>query len=167
MTIYEITDELSALTAQIMEADGEVDEATNARFDELLGERDRKADAYIALVKNHEAEATAYMAEAKRLTTRAQTAGLVASRLKDRLKTSMALLGEDEIKGRLGTVRLQRSVSKSIEVLVEVDDLPKRFQRVKTEADKLALKVALAEMDGDAVRFAKEVVTESRHIRIY
>jgi hypothetical protein len=167
MTIYEITDELATLTAQIMEADGEVDDATNERFDELLGERDRKADAYIALIKNHEAEAAALKAEADRLAARAQVASNVASRLKDRLKTSMTLLGEDEIKGRLGKVRLQRSVSSSIEVLVEVDDLPKRFQRVKAEADKTALKTALADMDEEAVRLARVVTKESRTIRIY
>lgn len=167
MTLYQIDDTLAALAASIDDAEGEVDDETSAAFDALLDARDDKADAYIALVKNAEAEAAGYTAELERLATRQRAATALATRLKDRLLASMERQGENQITGRLGKVRRQRSASSRIELLVEPEALPEQFRRVTVAADKMILKVALAQQDPEAVRVAKMVESESFHVRIY
>lgn len=172
-TLYDIDAQLAALAAAIQDAEGEVDEETSAAFDALLDAREDKADAYIALIKNAEADAlalagqvAAFNPEIARLTARQKAATALAERLKGRLLDSMGAAGEKAITGRLGKINRQRSVSKSVALLVDPTDLPDRFRRETIEADKVALKKALAEQDPDAIRLAEVVERETFTIRI-
>lgn len=172
-TLYDIDAQLAALAAAIQDADGEVDDETSDAFDALLDAREDKADAHIALIKNAEADALAlagqiasFQPEIDRLTARKKSATALAERLKNRLLDSMGARNEKTITGRLGTIRRQRSVSKSVEILVDPHDLPERFRRETVEPNKTALKAALAEQDPDAIQSAVIVERESFNIRI-
>ena len=166
-TLYEIDEALALAARSIDDADGEVTDAESEAFDALLDAREDKADAYIALIKNAEAEAAGYDAELMRLKARQSAAVNAAARLKGRLLGSMERHGEDAIQGRLGKVRRQRSASSRVEVLADPADLPERFRRVSVSADKAELKRALQAQDPEAARVAEIVESESFHVRIY
>ncbi|MAQ92650.1 MAG: hypothetical protein CMM84_03840 [Rhodothermaceae bacterium] len=167
MTLYQIDDELLTLIQSIQDAGGEVTDEQNARLDALLDAREDKADGYIAIIRQMQAEADAYKAEADRLDGLRRAATNKADRLKSRLLDSMQRKGEDVLTGRLGKVRVQHSGSASVVLLADPEDLPARFQRVTVAADKTALKAALAEQDPEAVRVAEISESRTPYLRIY
>ena len=77
----------------------------------------------------------------------------------------MLLRGETEHQTALGRVRLQQSGSRPLVLLVEPENLPDQFKRVRVEADKAALKKALKE--GAPLAQYAELGEGSYFIRIY
>ena len=89
-TLYEISDDLSALEALLIEVGGELpDEVAEAAIDGWLEETGKatkdKVDAYCGLIREIEARAAARKAEAKRLAERASIDAGAVDRLKARL----------------------------------------------------------------------------------
>ena len=101
-----------------------------------------KADNYVKFIRSQELEAKLIDEEIKRLTELKKSKESKASNLKDRLSNSMQSIGFD--KYDLGLFKLSFRKSSSVEVL-DVDQLPEGFKRVKTtiDADKIAIKKAI------------------------
>ena len=166
LSLYQLDDQLAQIEDALLDADGEIDDETDAQFNALLDARDDKADAYISLIRTFETTADAYKAEADRLTANRRAAENAAKRLKERLLASMLQRGETELKGRLGKAKVQTSGSRPLHVLCDVEDLPEEFVRRTAAADLAAIKAALKEGSADLTQIA-ELGPGSQFLRIY
>ena len=120
-SLYELTSD--ALALQEMLESGEIDEQI---FNDTLAslEIDTKIENICKMIKNLEADATAYKAEKDRLAAKEKAANNAVDRLKESLLTHLLTL--DKKKVGAGTFTVSVSKSKSLNVLYE-DMLPEQF----------------------------------------
>ena len=136
-----------------------------ARLSAHLATCSDKIAACVAVVRRAEAEAEIAKAEAARWNAAVARYGAVAACVTERLA---AILHEQEdatgngkaIVGP-GWVAIRRRTSTRTEVTVEPDALPFAFQRIKVEADKVAIKNALEAGETIAGCELVQVVSES------
>lgn len=102
-------------------------------------QEENKALNIACLVKNHQAEADALMAEAQVLLRRHKT----AQRTADWLKSYLQQFVQPGRKMKDERAQIGWRWSQVVEVNVEPDSLPGDFRRVKVEADKARIKDAL------------------------
>jgi len=148
MNLYAIQTEIATLIEAILDGAGDTVEA-QAALDEhlagLAGVLESKADDYAALIQHLRSRADARTEEAKRLRELAAADDALAERLKQRLKEAMEATG----KGKIETARFRLSVqanggAQPLEITVPPEQLPTQYQAVRVEADKAALREALA-----------------------
>jgi hypothetical protein len=101
-----------------------------------------KAEAVLGFMRGVEAEADAFKAESDRLAARGKALQANSDRLREYLETEFRRLGLPEIKAGLNTLKFQLNPW-AVEVAVEPESLPAKYQRVKVEADKTAIKADL------------------------
>jgi len=101
-----------------------------------------KATNYVKFIRSEEAGLSAIDEEIKRLTALKKSKVSKIDNLEARLSNSMQSIGFD--KYDLGLFKLSFRKSSSVEVL-DVEQLPEGFKRVKTtiDADKIAIKKAI------------------------
>lgn len=101
-----------------------------------------KATNYVKFIRSEEAGLSAIDEEIKRLTALKKSKVSKIDNLEARLSNSMQSIGFD--KYDLGLFKLSFRKSSSVEV-IDVDQLPEGFKRVKTtvDADKIAIKKAI------------------------
>jgi len=165
-TLYDLTDELKALTDALIDAGGEITDDMEERFDALLDMEEEKTEGYIQVIRDLEASAEAVKAEEDRLKKRRRALQNSADKLKDRLAWAMEQRDQEVRETDLGKVRLQEASRRSMNVQVDAEALPDRFKRVNVKPDKRELRDALK--DGDAVaENVAELEEPSKYIRIY
>ena len=165
LTLFELTDTITALVDDIVDAHLAGDEEElNALYDELeslYGARSEKHEGYVHVIKNAEATAKACRAEAAMFAARGKALENLAKRLKDTLLADLHQHGETQTTA--GKFKLARQGGQPRVVIhVEAAALPQDYQRVTIEADKTALKDALKsgqEIDGVELE-------DTEHIRI-
>jgi len=126
MTLYELSSGY-ALMLDLYDS-AETDEERAEILDRLTeydGDIAEKAEAYARIMRNKQAEAEAYKAEAERLTGKRKAAEGVVTRLKDAILDSMKLVGATEIGTSIGKWRAQMNPW-SVEVTTP-DAVPERF----------------------------------------
>lgn len=170
LSLYAIDAELLALEDALLSAGGEITEEIEAQHNHLLDVRDSKVEGYLRVIRRLETTAEAIKAERQRLQEAERSMANAAQALKDRLANSMQQHGDNEYLTPLGRVKLQRSGTVPVELLVEVDGLPDLYVRVKRSPDLTALRDALQSEDasqrGEAERVAR--LGEAKHyVRIY
>lgn len=102
------------------------------------GDITEKAEAYARIMKNKQAEADAFKAEADRLTQKRRAAEAVVDRLKDAIGTAMQITGAKEIGTTIGKWRLQDNPW-SCEVL-DVNAVPEEWHiKVEDRIDRAGL----------------------------
>ena len=101
-----------------------------------------KATNYVKFIRSEEAGVTSIDDEIKRLTALKKSKLSKIDNLESRLSNSMQSIGFDKFD--LGLFKLSFRKSTSVEVL-DVEQLPEGFKRVKTtiDADKIAIKKAI------------------------
>jgi hypothetical protein len=166
LPLYHIDAELADLEAAMIDAGGTFTDEIEERHDTLLRMRADKVHGYVAVVRRCEISAEAVDTEIDRLTARRNALQNTANRLKSRLLDAMTARGEDSHDTPIGKVRVLTASRRPLHLLVEPDDLPQRFRRVKISADKTELAKALDAHDEDAVRLA-EYGPASTFLRIY
>lgn len=167
LNLYALDTDLAALEHELLEAGGVVDDETEARHNALLDAREDKVEAYVAVIRRLSVSAEAVEAERKRLQSAEKALKNSAQRMKDRLLDSMQRRGETQQQTRLGTVRIQQASRRSVELRVDVDDLPDRFVKVRPpEANLTALRDALDAGDEEAAALA-ELAPPTSYVRIY
>lgn len=166
LSLYQLDDQLAEIEDALLDAGGEIDDDLDAKLDELLDARDDKVDGYIAIIRTYEATATAFKEEEQRLAANRRAAENAAKRLKARLLDSMRQHGETEIKGRLGKAKVQRSGTRPVVVLCDLEDLPEDLVRRTAAPDLAAIKDALKEGTADMTQIA-EFGPASEYVRIY
>jgi len=165
-SLYDITDELKALTTALIENGGEITEEMEERFDALLDMEEEKTEGYIQVIRDLEATAEAVKNEEDRLKKRRRSLERSADKLKDRLAYAMGVRDQEVRETELGKVRLQEASRRSMNVQVDAEALPDRFKRIKVKPDKRELRSALKEGDAVAEKVA-ELEEPSKYIRIY
>ena len=166
LSLYQLDDQLAEIEDALIAAGGEIDEDTDARLGELLDQREDKVDGYIALIRTYDATAAGFKEEETRIVANRRAAENASKRLKERLLDSMQKRGESELRGRLGKAKVQRSGSRPVYVLVDVDELPEEFVRRTAAPDLSAIKDALREGSADMTQIA-ELGPASEYVRIY
>jgi hypothetical protein len=102
------------------------------------GDITEKAEAYARIMKNKQAEADAFKAEADRLTQKRRAAEAVVDRLKDAIGTAMQITVAKEIGTTIGKWRLQDNPW-SCEVL-DVNAVPEEWHiKVEDRIDRAGL----------------------------
>lgn len=110
MTLYEVTNDLieelnSFITyTKKLKEEGEEDKAKTQLF--LASEFDRKIHSYAKVWKNLEAENKEIEAEMDRLKARKNEIKARMDSIQDSIKSSMAVLGRDTVKGTLFTIQI-------------------------------------------------------------
>lgn len=150
MTLFEINasieNAIETMFANVDQETGEVLSEDVEMLDQLNAAKEDKIDNIACYIKNLEAEAEAIKNEAKKLNQRAKVAQNKADRLKSYLEVN---LNEEKFK----SPRVAISFRKSKQVVVyNEDDLPKMYQRIKAEPDKVAIKEAI--LNGKKVKGA-------------
>lgn len=170
LSLYAIDADLLALEDALLAAGGEITDEIEAEHNHLLDVRDRKVEGYLRVLRRLETTADAIKAERQRLQEAERSMTNAAQSLKDRLAASMQQHGDSEYLTSLGRVKLQRSGSVPVELLVDVDGLPESFVRVKRSADLTALRDALQSEDAAEREEAERIAQlgEAKHyVRIY
>ena len=130
--------EVAAATAQL---EALIDaEAGNRR------EVEAKADAWCWVIESLRSRSAAQQEHAKRLATLAKEAEQQADVLQDRLVAALQRIDPDATSYKLPEHKITSRKSTAVEIDPDLDpeDLPAWCQREKIEADKTALKAALA-----------------------
>jgi putative NADH-flavin reductase len=138
-TLYELSEGYAQMMAMYEQAETE---AERADLLDLLagaeGDITEKAEAYARIMKNKQAEAEGFKAEAERLTAKRKAAEAVVERMKEAITTAMMLVGAQEIGTTIGKWRLQENPW-SCEV-VDVDAVPEEWHiKVEDKIDKRGL----------------------------
>jgi hypothetical protein len=165
ITLHDITTEMQAILDRLMMGE----EVTDAEMDALMELEDdlaTKVSGYVKAIRSMEATSQAYKDEEDRLKARRKASANAASRLKERLQHHLDMIRVDTVETDVAKVRVQQHHSPGLKLRVADDQLPERFARVKTYADKTALKEALEEGDAEAAEYA-ELTAPSRYVRIY
>ena len=134
MTLYELTREYQELLA--MMEDPEVDPQTvEDTLEGLDGEIEIKAENYIRVIKELEAESNKIDAEVKRLGNRWDACQINIRKLKDSLLTSMQETGKD----RIQTEHFRISVAKNggLKPIRVTGDVPPEFCKMEPDSKKI------------------------------
>lgn len=139
MTLYELSEGYAQMMAMYEQAETE---AERADLLDLLagaeGDITEKAEAYARIMRNKQAEAEGFKAEADRLTAKRKAAEAVVERMKEAITTAMMLVGAQEIGTTIGKWRLQENPW-SCEVL-DVDAVPEEWHiKVEDKIDRAGL----------------------------
>ena len=138
MTLYELTGQILELQ-ELMEDDVYEPELINDTMESVMYDFQNKADDYVKLIKNIEAQVFALDEEAKRLKARQDKMKNKVKMLKDKLVTAMVATGTRKLQGTVGTLSLRRSTKIPSELTWE--NVPQEY--VKTEVKKSIDKVSL------------------------
>lgn len=170
LSLYAIDAELLALEDALLAAGGEITDEIESTHDHLLDVREDKVEGYLRVIRRLETTAEAVKAERQRLQSAERSMTAAAQALKDRLADSMRQRGDGEYLTSLGRLKLQRSGTEPVELLVAEDGLPEAFVRVKRSPDLTALRDALHSDDPERRAEAERVAQlgEAKHyVRLY
>ena len=172
-TLYDIADDLKALSDLLDEMGGDVtdeqvDDAVESWFDEIYSNLKTKLKGYSGLIKNHELLAKGYREEASRFAGKASVSENIIRRLKARLNYFFETQKLDKVETGTFTVS-RRKNGGALPIYIEQrmqdfpEELPEGFRRVVFEPDKIAMRKYLE--TGKELEFA--VLGErGSHIRI-
>ena len=165
-TLFDLTDEIKAIVADIIDAEiaGDEDEVQTliAELDELHEAREAKRQGYVYVIKNSLAAAENHKGVAEDFDARAKAHANLVKRLKERLLFDMRLNDEQAVPAGEFKIARQKNGQPSVVMNIEAEALPTEFQRITIEADKEVIKDALnngTEIDGVSL-------VTGEHIRI-
>ena len=166
-TLFELTDKIKAIVADIVEADigGDEDEvqALIEELDTLYDAKESKRQGYVHVIKNSLASAVNHKGVAEDFEARAKAHTNLAKRLKERLLFDMQENDEQAVPAGDFKVARQRNSQPSVVLSIEAEDLPSEYQQVTVNPDKDALKYALKR--GEVIDGVD--LETGEHIRIY
>lgn len=140
-SLYVIKEEYLDLISQIEQAEGELTPELESALTINKSELEVKSIAYVEFIKQRESFNARIDEEIKRLQAIKKVNDNLVLRLKNNLLNAVNMFGDFEA----GFLKLSTRKSKSVEVNIDTNDLPKEFKSIKvTEApDKTAIKKAI------------------------
>lgn len=160
MNLYEINQQQEELNALLEENCGELTPELEAALEMNMDNFQLKAESYVKAMKNYKAEADAISEEIKRLQDKKKVCETAVSRMKTALCESMGTFGLPKIQA--GLFKVSRTSNTSVKILNE-DEIPEEYKKVKYEVSKTAIKNAINE--GKTVAGAELEETHSITIR--
>ena len=145
MKLYELTEDLTNLI-EMLEEDPE-NEAIKETISMLLLDLDDKAEDYVHVIRQLEADAEMAKAEKQRLAKKQSAAENAAKRMRDYLKDAMLLTGRTKIKRATCSIGITTRWETVIDV--DVKDIPAEFQKVTIEPKKQEITRWLKAYDPD------------------
>ncbi len=136
--LYELTEELDAVLAQLEAQDGELTPELERWLDEAQGRFDEKVEKTALAIRTLEARADMVRSEIDRLETLRKPLAKSAESLKRYLHTQMETAGVRKVDGELAKVWVQKNSRPSIRYDGNLDDLPESLRRVETSFDSQA-----------------------------
>jgi len=140
-SLYVIKEEYLDLISQVEQAEGELTPELESALTINKAELEVKSIAYVEVIKQRESFNARIDEEIKRLQAIKKANDNLVLRLKNNLLNAVNMFGNFEA----GFLKLSTRKSKSVEVNIDTNDLPKEFKSIKvTEApDKTAIKKAI------------------------
>jgi hypothetical protein len=142
-SLFDIVAEANSIEQKLLESGGEVSEEIEAYLTSVEKDLANKVDAYHAVMGRAEAGADYFKARADEFYAASKVLSNFQSRLKDRIKGAIQLMGKTEIAGEDIVFKLSR-VKPSL-VIESQDSLPQSYLMVVTETvpDKDAIRTAI------------------------
>lgn len=140
-SLYIIKEEYLDLISQIEQVEGELTPELESALMIHKSELEVKSIAYFEIIKQKESFNLRVEDEIRRLQAIKKSNESLVSKLKNNLLNAVNLFGNFEA----GFLKFSTRKSKSVEVNIDTNDLPKEFKSIKvTEApDKTAIKTAI------------------------
>lgn len=134
MTLYEITGEL--LDLQNMIEEGVDPDVINDTIESVEFDLEQKAEGYVMVIRNLEAQAKAIKEEEKRLREKRLSAENGIERLKKRLFDSMNATGKKKLNAGVFTLSVQKNGG-ALPVIIDadVDKMPKEMLQMEIRPD--------------------------------
>ena len=150
MKLYELSEQIRELFSN--------EEIDVDLLNELEMEFNDKVENICGLIREIEADSSAYKSEIDRLADKKRAADNSVERLKDYIRSNMEATGETKINGRLFNVTL----GKPSQVVAIVGQVPEKYHVIKVTEDKTAISKALKA--GETVEGAQLVDGKSKLI---
>lgn len=135
LKLWEVGDKLDEITRLIMEADGEIDAAIEARLDELEGAFEAKVERIALKIRELKVNGLAAKAEADRLNGMSKAFTNAAKRLQHYLYFEMQRLNRTSVATNLCKVNVVPNSRPSIKWDGDPKKAPMAFQKFKVEID--------------------------------
>lgn len=134
MTLYEITGEL--LELQNMIEEGADPDVVNDTIESVEFDLEQKAEGYVMVIRNLEAQAKAIKDEEKRLKEKRLSAENGIERLKKRLFDSMNATGKKKLNAGVFTLSVQKNGG-ALPVIIDADveNMPKEMLKIDIKPD--------------------------------
>ncbi len=134
MTLYEITGEL--LELQNMIEEGMDPDVINDTIESVEFDLEQKAEGYVMVIRNLEAQAKAIKDEEKRLREKRLAAENGIERLKKRLFDSMNATGKKKLNAGVFTLSVQKNGG-ALPVIIDADveNMPKEMLKIDIKPD--------------------------------
>lgn len=134
MTLYEITGEL--LELQNMIEEGADPDVVNDTIESVEFDLEQKAEGYVMVIRNLEAQAKAIKDEEKRLREKRLAAENGIERLKKRLFDSMNATGKKKLNAGVFTLSVQKNGG-ALPVIIDADveNMPKEMLKMVIQPD--------------------------------
>lgn len=145
MKLYELTEELTNLI-EMLEEDPE-NEAIKETIAMLLLDLDDKAEDYVHVIRQLEADAEAAKAEKLHLAKKQSAAENAAKRMRDYLKDAMIITGRTKIKRATCSIGISTRWEMALDV--DVNDIPDEFKKITVEPKKQEITRWLKAYDPD------------------
>lgn len=146
MTLYEITNEMKELI-EMLEEDPE-NEAIEETIKMVLLDLDDKAEDYVHVIRQLEADAEAAKTEKLRLAKKQSAAENGAKRMRDALKYAMQISGRTKIKRPTCSMSLN---TRWETVIDSVEDIPEEFLKLTVEPRKAEITKWLKSFNGEGM----------------
>ena len=182
-TLYEIKDDMLTLM-EMLEKLAEMEESELVFAPELTeqrqlvkdtlegvkGELEAKAEAYVAVCNQLEAQASIFKAEVEKWRKKQNVSENALKRLKQAIFDAMVELRLDDKKG-LDTGKYKLKIvgnggMQPIEMTEIIDDIPEEFIRIKKEADKKAIFDYLKSLPEDITVPWARLLPRGKHLTI-
>lgn len=138
-SLYELSANFRELYEWFWDDDADP-QAINDTLESISFELAAKAEGYVQVIRQFEAEAIMFHQEAEAFAAKEKKAAAAAKRLKNALYTAMCDLGLDGKEGLdTGMYKLKvvnNGGKRPIWVASKIEDIPEDFVRIKKEADK-------------------------------
>lgn len=151
MRLYEISDELRAVLAELDEAEGVLEGDLEERLDAVQMAFADKVQSCLALAAERAAEAGVMASEAERMRARSKAASADADRLRAYVHRCMNAAGERKVVTTLFTARIAKNPAK----LVVFGDVPEAWTETITTIKPRNADIKAALTRGEALPFAR------------
>ena len=145
MKLYELSENLVNLV-EMLEEDPE-NEAIKETISMLLLDLDDKAEDYVHVIRQLEADALMAKNEKQRLANKQKAAENAADRMREALKQAMLITGRTKIKRATCSIGISSRWDAVIDV--DVNDLPEEFKKITVEPRKAEITKWLKTYDPD------------------